>query len=778
MTRLDERVPELAAFRPPEGVWDEWRDTTSTLRPEWTIFTAANPITADVLREAGVRVSRQIHENGVTYNAYMPDGPERPWALDPLPLLVPAATWRDLDAPLRQVARLVNAIGADIYGDQVLLREGVLPPSLVFAHAGFLRCCHGATPPKGIYLHVGALDLVHGPDGAWRLAGLRTQAPSGLGYALENRATVGRVFAPAARALHARALAPFTDAIRRLFTTASPGGGEAPHVVLLTPGSFNETYFEHVYLSRELGFTLVHGGDLIVRHAQVFLKTVTGLRRVHAIWRRQDDDYCDPLELRADSTLGVPGLMQSWRTGGVLVANSFGLGPLESPALLPCLAPACERLLGEPLTIEIAPSPAAPSLSHAPVWHDGTLESRAVALRTFVAADGRGDYAVLPGGLTRAAADDGVLVSGHHGGVSKDTWIVSTDRLEAPPVAAADERSGPAAAGGDRTTSSRSADHLFWLGRYAERSENNVRLIRAVLKRLPEAASRPTAFRYAVAHTCRTEGVLLDEDFSERSDLTSEAMASIERGLMAGLSDRDTRTSLAFNVSETFRVAAAVRERLSSDNWRVLTRLQQSITARASDLASVDDTFEFLDDAILLLVAVGGLETTHMTRDDGWRFLSLGRHLERLSFVATTLESISMHRAMYEPAALEWLLDLSDSLITYRSRHLQHPAWAPVLDLLLFDERNPRAGMFQVNKIDQLVRHLPGHGPLEVLREIQDLHSQGRVSADRNHDIFGGTRGVDYLLRSCTRVASRLSDAVTLRYFSHVYGRTQATVTT
>jgi uncharacterized alpha-E superfamily protein len=228
-------------------------------------------------------------------------------------------------------------------------------------------------------------------------------------------------------------------------------------------------------------------------------------------------------------------------------------------------------------------------------------------------------------------------------------------------------------------------------------------------------------------------------------------------------------------VAETFRVAAAVRERLSSDNWRVLTRLHQSMPAAIGDDGSVDDAFEFLDETILLLVAVGGLETAHMTRDDGWRFLSLGRHLERLSFIAATLESITMHRAMYEPQALEWLLDLSDSLITYRSRHLQQPAWAPVLDLLLFDERNPRSGMFQVNKIDQLVRHLPGPEPLEVLREIQDLHSQGRVSADRNHDIFGGALGVDYLLRSCTRVASRLSDAVTLRYFSHVYDRSQAT---
>ncbi len=456
-------------------------------------FAAAAELGAEYLSQAQKRVARQIDENGVTYNVYAAaDGLQRPWSLDVLPLIVRAQEWEQLGRGLRQRARLLNAVATDIYGPQRLLHEGVLPPALVFRHPGYLRACHGVHPGDGVFLHLVAFDLARGTDGEWRVAGTRTQAPSGVGYALENRAIISRVLPDAFHSLHVHALSSFFHELRQmLFAGAAPDAGGAPHVVVLTPGPYNETYFEHAYLARQLGFPLVEGGDLTVRDERVFMKTVSGLRPVHAVLRRLDDDYCDPLEMRSDSTLGIPGLVQAWRAGHVLIANAFGMSVLESPALLAFLPPICERLFGEPLETPaiatwwcgeaaaladarrrlaegvIKPAFADASmepvflsdldanartewterlgavpdayvveeflpLSHAPVFHRGRLESRALMLRVFLLADGRGDYRIMPGGLSRIAGEDRHVVSGQRGGSSKDTWVLSDVPVASP----------------------------------------------------------------------------------------------------------------------------------------------------------------------------------------------------------------------------------------------------------------------------------------------------------------------------------------------------------
>ena len=342
----------------------------------------------------------------------------------------------------------------------------------------------------GVFLHLVAFDLARAADGAWRVLGTRTQAPSGLGYALENRAIISRMLPDAFHALRIHALSPFFHQLRQIVSDSAPSNSGAPHIVVLTPGPYTETYFEHAYLARQLGFSLVEGGDLAVRDSCVYLKTVSGLRAVHAILRRLDDDYCDPLELRADSKLGVSGLLQAWRAGNVMVVNAFGMGVLESPALLAFLPPICQRLFGETLETPaiatwwcgetaaladarrrlaegvIKPAFADSSmepvflsdldadarrewaerlgttpdayvveeflpLSHAPVWHDAHLESRALMLRVFLVADGRGDYHLMPGGLSRIAGEERHVVSGQRGGGSKDTWVLSDSAVGA-----------------------------------------------------------------------------------------------------------------------------------------------------------------------------------------------------------------------------------------------------------------------------------------------------------------------------------------------------------
>ena len=830
--------PTSEATSPASGDASPARGVSSrVLRTHWEAFARhAGDLSAGQLSSAQARVTRQIHENGVTYNTYATqDGPARPWALDVLPFLVPAAEWDRLAPGLRQRARLLNAVASDLYGDQHLLRDSLIPPALVFGHPGFLRAVHGVRPPAGIFLHVVAFDLAKGLDGQWRVMDTRTQAPSGAGYALENRITVSRVFPDAFRELHVPRLAPFFRTLQETLLKTSPftrgtgaaGSGDgSPHVVLLTPGPFNETYFEHAYLARYLGFTLVEGGDLTVRGDRVYLKTVAGLEPVHGILRRLDDDFCDPLELRSDSAIGVPGLVQAWREGHVLVANAFGMGVLESHDLSGQLPSICERLLGEPLDLPSAPAPASAStsasaengnaLSYSPVWEDGRLASRGVMLRAFLVSDGNGDYQVMPGGLARTAGPDGRItpgttgqrrgpivarggmVSGAGGGSSKDTWVLAdtpVDHLSLLPGRLRSED----IAHSRRKVSSRAGENLFWLGRYAERAENGARLMRAVLSRLHQGEALAAGWSRPVVATCRRHGLLreagvsqdaaspeasaLNEAFDPFGAFGDATPHDLERALIEGLFEARTLQSLAFNIGQTVRVAGTVRDRLSSDNWRVLSQLSRAFVHSPARRVGVAEALDTIDQAIISLVAVGGLEMAHMTRDDGWRFLSLGRHLERLLYVVTTVGEVAKSNLAEEAALLEWLLDLSDSIITYRARYMRPPEWLAVAELLLFDRQNPRSAAFQLLKLAKHVRLLPDadlHDLLSALERACGAHWASHAASHAPHmlsqgELFPTPDTVTDFLRDAEALALRSSDAITLRYFSHVYESPHAT---
>ena len=828
----DAQLDSLAAtYTVPPGHFDELRDADGAPRPWWRALAAHADLSAGHLSSAHARVARQIHDNGVTYNVYAAeDGPGRPWALDVVPFLVPSAEWAAIAPGLRQRARLLNAIAADLYGPQQLLREGLMPPALAFNHPGFLRPCCGVQPPGGVFLHVVAFDLARDSSGRWRVVNTRAQAPSGAGYALENRTTIPRMFPGAFRDLHVQPLGPFFETLKDAVVSAAPCDEPSPYVVLLTPGPYNETYFEHSYLARHLGFPLVEGADLTVRHDRVFLKTISGLRPVHAILRRLDDDYCDPLELRSDSTLGVPGLVQAWRSGRVLVANAFGTSVLESPALFGVLPAACERLLGErlesagvstrwpcdpssldgrageadrggvikPAFPNVSMEPvflddldagdrrawadrvgAAPAayvveerlpLSHAPSWHDGRLESRALMLRVFLAADGHGDYTLMPGGLLRIAADGRPIVSSQRGGSSKDTWVLSDPDIH--PAMAGRRAPRDHAVQIDAGVSSRAAEHLFWLGRYAERAESTARLLRTVLSRLTDPAA-PDVFQPLLLRACLSQGLIDTADTMGDADFAEPASTQmLAVRLVDGLFDRRAHRSLAYNVDQTVRAAGSVRDRLSPDNWRLLRQLHEIVTAPLQAPMDFDDALALIDQVIVSLVAVGGLEMAHMTRDDGWRFLGVGRHLERLTFVASTLDLLAPEEAA-DQALLEWLLELSDSLLTFRARYARQPDWPAVVELLVFDARNPRSVLFQLAKIAKHVPSLPG-AALDAMADVETLERMCRADNRRQEDLFGHV-SVDELLGNCLRAAHRLSDGLTLRYFSHAYELPHAT---
>jgi uncharacterized circularly permuted ATP-grasp superfamily protein/uncharacterized alpha-E superfamily protein len=821
----------LRACRAPAGHYDELQEAPGVLRPHWQTFaTLAGGTRPRDLTAAQRRIARQLFDNGVTYNVHAQGGPTRAWSLDVLPHIVPADAWATLEAGLRQRARLLEAVAADIYGPQHLLREGLVPPAAITGHTGFLRPCHGITPPDRLFLHLLAFDVARAPDGTWRVIETRTQAPSGAGYALENRLSLSSLFPEAFREQHVHLHAPFFRTFRETLLEAAPHDDGTPHIVLLTPGPFSETYFEHAYLSRYLGFTLAEGADLTARENRLFLKTVAGLRPVHGLVRRLDDDFCDPLELRTNSTLGVAGLIQTWRTGHLLMANAPGLGVLESP-LLPAYLPAIsQRLLGETLQLSSpnvwsADDPefdsrlsrldglvikplahqgrsktvlgpalgdeahgewqrrirAAPSryvlheyvpLSHAPIWRDDALDTRAVMMRVYLAPDGHGDYVALPGGLSRVAGVDRRLVSGQVGGGSKDTWVLSERPVERVTLLPGRLRTEDIERS-ERMVSSRAAEHLFWMGRYAERSENCARLMRAVLSRLHDDDALVAAPDSPIIEVIRAHGLL--EPMPDDAPTREWSSNSLARELVQGLTDARTQQSVAFNVDQTVRVASAVRDRLSGDNWRVLNQLRQMLRSDIPRAGGLSDAQDRLDDVILSLVAVGGLEMAHMTRDDGWRFMSLGRHLERLLYVTTAVAAVERSGLTSNPALLEWLLDVSDSIITYRARYMGRAEWLPAADLLLFDPRNPRSAVFQLSKLSKHVPLLPSASALgDVVATLGRL-SRTRTSSVTTEDLFPRTDALADFLVQAEQGALDLSDALTLRYFSHVYGPAHAT---
>ncbi|KAF0143359.1 MAG: hypothetical protein FD153_505 [Rhodospirillaceae bacterium] len=528
-------------------VFDEMMLPDGGFRTHWAGFLADLLALPDgelkTRREKGWRL---IRDNGVTYNVYGDKaGIDRPWELDPIPFLISANEWRGIEEALIQRATLLNLILRDLYGPQRLLKEGYLPPTVVFDHPDFWRPLRGAPVLRDTPLALYAADLARSPDGRWWVIGDRTAAPSGAGYALENRIITARIHPDIYKHMQVERLAPFFLKVRETLLHLSPRQGDMPRIVLYTPGPYNETYFEHAYLARYLGITLVEGEDLTARGDRVYLKTLDGLRQVDVIIRRTDDGYCDPLELRSDSSLGIAGLVQAVHAGTVSVANSLGASVLESAALLAFLPSLCRIVLEEELKMpsvatwwcgqaaeldyvlgnlnhlcvrSLVPSLAKPlcgrdlsrveqaelvtcirarpynyvaqemvSLSTAPVWNNDRLEPRPVVTRAHLAAYG-GSYTVMPGGLTRVASADGLsTVSMQHGGTSKDTWVLSEKPVE--PITLLRPAGLPSKpVRGSRDLSSRVADNMFWMGRYLERSELTTRILRAVLTRQLEGA--------------------------------------------------------------------------------------------------------------------------------------------------------------------------------------------------------------------------------------------------------------------------------------------------
>ncbi|MCW5559540.1 MAG: circularly permuted type 2 ATP-grasp protein, partial [Verrucomicrobiae bacterium] len=689
---------------------------------------------------------------------------ERPWELDPIPLVIGSEEWHRIEAALQQRAALLDRILADCYGPQDLIRSGWLPPALVFAQPDFLRSAHGARPPAETFLHFYAADLARSPDGQWWVVSDRTQIPTGAGYALANRLVTSRILPEAFRDCQIQRLAAFFRAVQSSLAGLGSRRTDNPRVVLLTPGPYNETYFEQGYMARYLGYSMVEGQDLTVRDDRVFLKTLSGLEPVDVLLRRVDDDFCDPLELRNDSMLGVPGLLEALRAGNVSLANGLGSGLLQSAAFMAFLPGLSRHLLGEDLLMpsvatwwcgqesaqayvlehldDLFIKPAFRShlrgtdpnrpmtaearqalrrqitfqphlwvaqervrLSTAPSWTGTSVAPRPVGVRVYVVAT-PGGYQVMPGGLARLAPEPGGrFISMQRGGASKDTWVLSEHPVEE--VSLLHRQGAPIELRRvGNNLPSRLADNFFWLGRYSERADATARLLRSTLLRFnPESTGSALPLITPLLDTLEMQGQLRHSLEHPARRLQPEAL---EAELLAAIFNPRQPGSLRAIADQLERLGMLVRDRTSNDLWRVVSQLNDKLNLPAENPPMLaGDAIGVLSQTLVHLASFHGLARENMTRAQGWRFLDMGQRIERATYLCTFLEAALRSPEADNPSVLEAVLEVADSTLTYRSRYNLVPEMAAVYDLVLLDDSNPRSLLFQLVQLEQHFARLP-----------------------------------------------------------------------
>ena len=786
----------IGADGQPRPVWNRFADTFAALAP------------TDIDRRFA-SADRHLREAGVTYRSPS-DNAERSWPLSHLPLLIDEAEWAQLSQGIVQRAELLERVLQDIYGEGRLIASGALPAAAVAGSSEYLRPVCGIKPPGGRFLSIYAADIGRGPDGRWWVLSDRTQAPSGMGYALENRLVLSRAFSSIYKSMNVERLAPFFEAFRDALRASADR--DEPRIGLLTPGTFSETYFEHATLARYLGFLLVEGDDLAVSGDRVHIRTVAGLKRVDVLLRRLDSNSIDPLELDAASRLGVAGLMDVVRKGGVVVANMPGSGVLEARALLGFLPSLSRRVLGEDLkiphiatwwcgqksardevlsrldefAIEGAYCRAVPGFANAgpvlaselpaaererlrnaiaqrgmeyvgqevvrlsttPVWQDGRLKPRPFVLRVFAAATSEG-WTVMPGGFCRIADEpDARAVSMGDGVRAADVWVLADKAVAARSLLPGSDNVRIRRIAG--VLPSRAADNLFWFGRYLERAEATLRLIRvlAAQHRDPGKGS-PAQLNTAerIQRLLLAWGAIEQTSRARGSQVSAEALqAEAQFGSALSL------------LRSAQRTATSLRERLSPDAWQVITEMPGRLAQDAEDEDAIVSLAEL---TLEKLATFAGLAQENMNRAAGWRFLDMGRRAERAINTVRFARQFGYDEAT--PEDLDVLLTLVDCQITYRSRYLIGPSLAPIRDLVVLDPYNPRSVAFQIEVLNEHIASLPALKENGLIERPQRLavSLQARLTTAEAAHLDG--RGLFALEQDLLNLA----EAIGQHYFPH-----------
>ena len=736
------KPPSLVSdYRLVPGVPDEMIDAAGQVRPVWsTLIGAFDAMGRGELGARFERADQYLRDAGVFYRKYDgAEGKERAWPLAHVPLMIDEQEWLGISEGLCQRAELLEMMAADIYGEARMVSRGLLPPELVARNPEFLRPMVGVRPSSGHFLHFCAFELGRGPDGAWWVLGDRTQAPSGAGFALENRVATTRALSDIYAQIHVHRLAGFFRDFRDALN-AQAGLGDG-RVGILSPGQLNETYFEHAYIARYLGFMLLEGEDLVVDNGEVMVRTVAGLKPVNVLWRRLDASFADPLELRTDSRIGTPGMTSALRQRTISMVNALGSGILETRALGAFIPQLSRTMLGEDLRLpsiatwwcggenerrlvldrfdDLMVGPAFSTtlpfddsddtalgrshdadaraqlqaaissrgvdfvgqepvrLSTAPVYSDGRLMPRPVTLRVFAARTAAG-WTIMPGGFARiGSGSDTTAIAMQRGGQAADVWVVSrtpVERVSLLPREGEKLVRNPAG-----NLPSRAADNLMWLGRYAERCEATVRVLRAYNARLAEISNPALTILKAT------------RDYLEGIDV--DATEGLPAGLLRAID------SAVYSASQ-------IRDRFSPDGWLALSDLAKTAHDFGHRIEPGDDATRAMTVLLRKLAGFSGLVHENMYRFAGWRFLEIGRRLERGMQIANAVAWLTRDDA--PDGALELLLEVGDSVMTHRRRYPVSAGRSSAVDLLVLDPLNPRSVLFQLTELREQLEKLPG----------------------------------------------------------------------
>jgi uncharacterized circularly permuted ATP-grasp superfamily protein/uncharacterized alpha-E superfamily protein len=802
----------VATYRPLPGIFDEMMDDGGRVRAHWrALLDMLAALGPEEINRRFAAADRYLRSSGVFYRVYEDAaGIERPWPLSHVPLILDPTEWRGLAAGLVQRAELLEAVLADAYGPSQLTRAGHLPATVLAGNPEFLRPLVGVAPPGGAHLRFYAADVARGADGRWWVLGDRAQAPSGAGYAIENRLALSRAVPDIYRASRAERLAPFFQAFQA--ELASLGRQDDAHICVLTPGPMSETYFEHAYLARYLGFLMVEGEDLSVRDDGVFVRTVSGLQRTEVLLRRIDADFADPLELNAASRLGAPGLLQAVRDGKVLIVNALGAGLVEARAMLAFLPALARSVLGTELAIPnvatwwlgqadvreeiieklgglvIAPAfeshvdernesgvlgakldeakraalvrsirnrgvdyvaQEAVTLSSMPVWRDGRLQPRPFTLRVFLNKVA-GRWQAMPGGFVRIAdTADARAVSLERGAATADAWLLARGPVGETTLLPVAERIEVQRASG--ILPSRAADNLFWVGRYVERAEATLRLVRAMSNRAAEADETTAPMLSAL-------GFLLQAWSAVPVGAGGAPTAFVVR---AALTNSQLSGALPALTGAARAAASVIRDRFSPDAWRAINDLATIVAMPLASGTNESAITERVEAALRIIASLSGLAQENMTRLAGWRFLELGRRIERAILTGRLIRRFALPGAA--EGSLDLLLELADSQITYRQRYVMVAAPAPVIDLVMLDPNNPRSMAFQLDCIEAHLSALPGRSATGRLSPVQQI-AAALATRLRTVDVAAVD---DALILEAEQALMKLSDATTAAYLTN-----------
>ncbi len=827
-------APTLADLYLPSGSveYDELRDASGTVRAHWqALLGGLGDLPIAELAARAARVDRRVRETGVAYDMFAdPNAATQKWQLDLMPIVLSSAEWRWLATALTQRARLFDALLADIYGPQKLMRDGLVLPELIFSDNAFLRPCQGILDRAGP-IRFYAADLARGADGQWRVIDNHLETLAGLGFVLANRVALTHVTGDVFKQVNAVRLAAHCQRLQNALTTHA--GRDNAAIALLTPGPHHEDYFSHAYLARYLGLLLVEGSDLRTRGNRVYLKTLEGLKEIDLIVRCVDGRQIDPLELDPGGFMGPAGLLRVNREAPRLVVNAVGSALGQNRGLGPYLPVLAKQLLGEELLLSDAPRwwlgdptarrhvldnldglviraaqegtgrPGQAALgqaageisagererlkaeialhgarlvaeekigfSTAPAFEAERLVARPFAVRFFVAHTGTG-FEAMPGGLAMTVDPARAVALSAPDGHTRDVWVLS-DAQQAPHVSlwrpkldnARVERS-------QRVVQSRVADDLYWLGRYSERADWTMRMLRGALRRIAED-SGPVGGLGAVRRCLDMR--LTDPETADAGARPVSDVGDVESRCLDLVSRARSPRTLARTLEGLYQVSYLVRDRLSHEAWQTLSRFRPGEAwMRALTTASSGALLDLLDEGLAALSSFNGLTHENMTRNYGWSFLDMGRRLERaynLSEAILTL-FIPPPDPEEETSSLLLLLELADSFITYRSRYRLDPMLALVLDLLLLDEANPRALAYQLAAISKHLEALPDarHGVslAEDRRLILSLLTSIRLADVMAIAEEADRATLERLMSEELQTLPELSNAVARHYFN------------